>query len=210
TDRMTVRDPTPSEVRAFSLIDALLRHTQPKIRRGVLSEIRVPSGTLARSSSGRLSIFANLTTLSTDTLTDRDRKRPRDPDAAELSEWRRVAVVCERFQPALRNGRLQEIVLRDGVLRLAPSGELMAITTTDTLMVADIEVPSEPEIDLEPDVLDEPLPPMAEPEIVWEGRSMLQASNPAAPGPKVGMGRMPRGAFLFARPVRHTHRKTKG
>ena len=68
------------------------------------------------------------------------------------------------------------------------------------------------EIEVEPDidVLDEPLPPTEEPEIVWEGRSMLQAANPAAPSAKVGMGRMPRGAFLFARPVRHTHRKTKG
>ena len=46
-----------------------------------------------------------------------------------------MALVCERFQPALRNGRLQEIVLRDGVLRLAPSGELMAVTTTDVPMV---------------------------------------------------------------------------
>src|SRR2546428_3945126 len=148
---MPVRDPTPSEVRAFGLIDALLRRTQPKIRRGQLSEIRVPSGTLARSSAGRLSVYANLTTLSTDSLTDKDRRRPRDPDATELEEWRRVALVCERFQPALRNGRLQEIVLRDGVLRLAPNGELLAITTSDTPMfAADIEVP-EVEIEVEPD-----------------------------------------------------------
>src|SRR3989442_1140478 len=132
----------------------------------------VRRGTIARSEVGRLSVYGNLSTLSTDTLTDRDRKKPRDPDAAEVAEWRRVSVVCERFQPALRNGRLQEIILRDGVLRLSPSGELMAITTTDTPMVADIEVPAEPEIDLEPDVLDEPLPAGAEPEIVWEGRSM--------------------------------------
>src|SRR5207249_957010 len=164
--------------RALGLIDQLLRRTQPKIRRGVLSEIRVPSGTLARSNTGRLSIFANLTTLSTDSLTDRDRRKPRDPDATELQEWRRVALVCERFQPALRNGKLQEIVLRDGVLRLSPSGELMAITTTETRMVADIEVTAEPEIDLEPDVLDEPPPRMAEPEPVWEGRSMIQGANP--------------------------------
>src|SRR5437879_6229225 len=154
---MVVRDPTPSEVRAFALINQLISRAQPKIRRGQLSEIRVPSGTLARSNAGRLSVYANLTTLSTDTLTDRDRRRPRDPDASELQEWRRVALVCEKFQPALRNGKLQEIILRDGVLRLSPSGELMAITTTDVPMVADIEVLSEPEIDLEPDVLVEPL-----------------------------------------------------
>src|SRR5947199_9446973 len=135
---MVVRDPSPSEVRAFGLVDQLLRRTQPKIRRSQLSEIRVPSGTLARSSAGRLSVYANLTTLSTDSLTDKDRRKPRDPDSSELQEWRRVALVCERFQPALRNGKLQEIVLRDGVLRLAPSGELMAITTTDTPLVADI------------------------------------------------------------------------
>src|SRR3989442_1989790 len=144
-----IRDPTPSEVRAFGLIDQLLRRTQPKIRRGQLSEIRVPSGTMARSNT-RLSVYANLTTLSTDTLTDRDRRKPRDPDATELQEWRRVALVCERFQPALRNGRLQEIVLRDGVLRLAPSGELLAITSSDVPMVADLdEVPVEPEIDID-------------------------------------------------------------
>src|SRR6266566_8827274 len=106
---MVVRDPSPSEVRAFSLIDALLRRTQPKIRRGVLSEIRVPSGTLARSSAGRLSVYGNLATLSTDSLTDRDRRKRRDPDATELQEFRGVALVCERFQPGLRNGKLQEI-----------------------------------------------------------------------------------------------------
>src|SRR5436309_8044792 len=139
---MVVRDPTPSEVRAFALINQLISRAQPKIRRGQLSEIRVPSGTLARTNT-RLSVYANLTTLSTDFLTDRDRRKPRDPDATELQEWRRVALVCERFQPALRNGRLQEIVLRDGALRLSPSGELMAITTTDSPMVADIEVPAE-------------------------------------------------------------------
>src|SRR5437867_779022 len=144
-----ISEPNPSEVRAFGLIDSLLRRTQPKIRRGVLSEIRVPSGTLARSSAGRLSVYGNLATLSTDSLTDRDRRKPRDPDATELQEFRRIALVCERFQPGLRNGRLQEIVLRDGVLRLSPSGELMAITTTDSPMVADIEVPAESEIDVE-------------------------------------------------------------
>src|SRR5439155_23895505 len=41
--------------------------------------------------------------------------------------------------------------------------------------------------------------------------SILQAANPAAPSAKVGMGRMPRGAFLFARSVKsHGHRKNKG
>src|SRR5439155_25196689 len=185
--------------------DQLLRRTQPKIRRGQLSEIRVPSGTLARSSVGRLSIYANLTTLSTDSLTDRDRRKPRDPDATELQEWRCVALVCERFQPALRNGRLQEIILRDGVLRLAPSGEMMAISTSDTPMVAEDIPVSEVEIEAEPEIdpLDEPLPFAPEPEPVWDGRSMIQAANPAAPSAKVGLGRMPRGAFLFARPVRH-------
>src|SRR5881397_877818 len=137
---MVVRNPTPSEVRAFGLIDSLLRRTPPKIRRGQLSEIRVPSGTLARSNTRRLSVYANLTTLSTDSLTDRDRRKPRDPDATELHEWRRVSLVCERFQPALRGGRLQEIILRSGALRLSPTGELMAVTTTDVPMVADIEV----------------------------------------------------------------------
>ena len=106
--------------------------------------IRQPRYFMSPAGCGLLS-----TTLSTDTLTDRDRRKPRDPDATELSEWRRTALVIERFQPALRNGRLQEVVLRDGVLRLSPTGELMAVTTTDTPMVADIEVPSEPEIDLE-------------------------------------------------------------
>src|SRR5438445_7066955 len=102
---MVVRDPSPSEARAFGLVDQLLRRTQPKIRRSQLSEIRVPSGTLARSSAGRLSVYANLTTLSTDSLTDRDRRKPRDPDATELQEWRRVSVVCERFNHEHGNGK---------------------------------------------------------------------------------------------------------
>lgn len=129
----------------------------------------------------------------------------------ELAELRRVSMVCERFQPALRNGKLQEIVVRDGVLRLAPSGELIAITTTYSPMVAEIDVPAE----VEPDdpgigVHDEPLPSAEEREPVWQGRSMLQNSNPAATSAKIGMGRMPRGVFLFARHVKHGHRRSKG
>ena len=51
---MAVFDPTPSMIRAWQIIDALLRRTQVKIRRGQISEIRILSGVLARSSSGRL------------------------------------------------------------------------------------------------------------------------------------------------------------
>src|SRR5438876_1340655 len=145
---MAVFDPSPSMIRAWSLIDAILRRTQVKIRRGQISEIRVPSGVLARSSSGRLLVYPNLLeSLTTDALTDRDRRRSRLPDALELQEFRRVALVVERFQPAMLNGRLQEIVLRDCVLRRSPTGEVMAITTTDATMVAEVEVPAalEPE-----------------------------------------------------------------
>ena len=147
---MAVFDPTPSMIRAWTLIDAVLRRTQVKIRRAQISEIRVPSGVLARSSSGRLLVYPNLESLTTDALTDHDRRKSRLPDALELAEFRRVALVCEKFQPAMLNGRLQEIVLRDCVLRRSPTGEIMAITSTDATTVADIEVPVALEPEIEP------------------------------------------------------------
>ena len=39
---------------------------------------------------------------------------------------------------------------------------------------------------------------------------MIQGANPVSQSARVGMGRMPRGAFLFARSVRHSHRRSKG
>src|SRR5438094_1107829 len=154
---MAVFDPTPSMIRAWTIIDTVLRRTQVRIRHGQISEIRVPSGTLARSSSGRLLVYPNLESLTTDGLTDRDRRKSRLPDALELAEFRRVSLVCERFQPAMLNGRLQEIVLRDCILRRSPTGEVMGITNTDATMVADIEVPValEPEIEDGPDLIDD-------------------------------------------------------
>lgn len=76
---MVVRDPTPSETNVFGLIDAILRRTQAKILRGQISEIRIPSGTLARSSSGRLLVYPNLQSLTTDTLTDSRQEDARGP-----------------------------------------------------------------------------------------------------------------------------------
>src|SRR2546426_10723802 len=132
---MVVRDPTPSEVRAFGLCADLIRRTQIRIRRGAISEICIPSGILARSSSGKLLVYPALESLSTDDALDRERRRPRSPDATALADLRRITTVCERFAPQVRNGRLVEVTLRDGgVLRIAPSGELLAITTTDTPM----------------------------------------------------------------------------
>ena len=91
-----------------------------------------------------------------DALTDRERKRPRSPDATELAEIRRVTMACERFAPQLRGGRLVEITLRDGsVLRLAPSGELILIVASDTGMLdVDIQV-SEARIDETDDAADD-------------------------------------------------------
>src|SRR5207247_6229365 len=115
----------------------LIRRTQVRIRRGTISEIRVPSGTLARSSSGKLLVYPALESLSTDDALDRERRRPRSPDSTELAELRRVTLVCERFAPQVRNGRLVEVTLRDRRgRRIAPSGELLAITATDTAVCA--------------------------------------------------------------------------
>src|SRR3989442_6940041 len=109
-----IRDPTPSEVRAFSLIADLVRRTQVRIRRGQISEIRVPSGTLARSSSGKLLVYPALESLSTDDALDRERMRPRAPDTTELAELRRITTVCDRFAPEVRNRRLVAATCRDG------------------------------------------------------------------------------------------------
>src|SRR5207247_8990437 len=134
---MPVRDPTPGEIRAFSLLGDLIRRTRVKIRRGAISEICVPSGVLARSASGKLLVYPALESLSTDDALDRERRRPRAPDTTELAELRRITTVCERFAPQVRNGRLVEVTLRDRRgRRIAPSGELLAITATDTAVCA--------------------------------------------------------------------------
>src|SRR2546428_6168182 len=188
---MAVFDPSPSMIRAWTIIDTVLRRTQVRIRHGQISEIRVPSGTLARSSSGRLLVYPSLESLTTDVVTDRDRRKSRLPDALELAEFRRVSLVCEKFQPAMLNGRLQELQLRDCILRRSPTGEIMAITSTDATTFADIDVPValEPEIegpDIDDDVTlreyraDEPSVPFV---AVREDPAVPEGRPPAKPRP---------------------------
>src|SRR3989442_1640813 len=115
---MAVFDPTPSMIRAWTIIDALLRRTQTRRRHDQISEFIAPPGTLARSSAGRFRVFPDPARLTTDALTDRGRRdSAQGPRGAGGPFRRRAGGAGGRGVDAARHAEAR----RDPILRV-PDG----------------------------------------------------------------------------------------
>src|SRR6266571_1474677 len=162
---MAVRDASLDETEHFRAVERLLRETSPAVRRGQLDSIAVPTGRLFRAGSGALRVRSDLNVLSSDDVWTRARRRSREPDPTELARWRLVSECIEKGAPALsRGGRLVELMIPYGVLRVQPDGGLVCLEESEpTELVSvtwDPEPLPDPRPEPEPDVIDAPLPPI--------------------------------------------------
>ncbi len=164
---MTTREATEDERTFFSNVARLIRETRPKVtRRGELDRIDLPGGVLFRSASGGgLLVEPTTKVLGNDAASAKARTRYRPPSEDELAQWRRVQRVLEAAQPAVSGDRLIEAYVPYGLLRMGPAG-LVAIQEAEPVAplpevfeIEEIEAPTKPAPEAEPDVIDWPLTP---------------------------------------------------
>src|SRR2546425_2120833 len=117
-----VRELNTVEAAFVRACQSLLNETKPIVdKRGSLSEIQVPAGTVFLSSSGALMVAPKGRSLSPDSLARRKKARACFPD--ELARYATVVKILERCEPSVdKLGRLLELHIPGRLLRRGPSG----------------------------------------------------------------------------------------